>query len=441
MSVQQVAFIKNWNYYLPLESGYKKYTAHYLETKFGVPANTKIVIITLKKQTNQIIKNIRYIGETFKMENGSAYLQTSGTSVRQLIEKVASTLTNLNKDAMYVLFSAADLRVRELSGQPYIIPVPFTLEEAISISNAINHVNGAEVLKVFLNGKEYNPSEAEAVSVDAEVAEKRDADFFYVDPVVNQTLTYAYMHMQRTGYANVLFTGPSGTGKSSVAGKLAKKLEFDFVKFDLSMATEPSDFLGTTVLENGTSKFKTTPFVEAIEKGNVVILLDEINRCYPNVANPLLALMDDSHTLTYMERQYKVAPNTIFIVSANIGSTYTGTFTADEALMNRMNASVQMNHMPADKEVTVLYNRVAGLSTVQATSIVKFLHEARQLEVEVDFSIRAALSIASAVACGFSLRTAAMMVFGRVPMEVSKQIQDILSKQGHKEAKSPKLLF
>lgn len=441
MSVEQVPYVKSGKFFLSLREGFKSYTTNYLETKFGVPANSNIVIITIKKQTNQIIKNIKYMGETLKMDSDNAYLQTTGTNCRQFVERAHSSFPTLKKDAMFVLFSAADLRVRESYGQAYMIPVPFTLEEAVSIAEGINYAMGKETLKVFFNNKEYFKEEAQAFAEASEIPSERIKNFFYIDNTVNQALTFAYMLMKRTGYANVLFTGPSGTGKSSVAGKFAEKLGFDFVKFDLSMATEPSDFLGSTILENGTSKFKTTPFVQAIENGNVVILLDEINRCYPNVANPLLALMDDSHALTYMERQYKVAPNTIFVVSANIGATYTGTFTADEALMNRMHVSVQMNHMPSDREIAVLYNRVDGLTNVQATNIVRFLHEARQLEVDVDFSIRSALSIAQAIATGFSLRSAAMLVFGRVPMDVNKQIQDILSKQGHKETKNPELLF
>ena len=68
--------------------------------------------------------------------------------------------------------------------------------------------------------------------------------------------------------------------------------------------------------------FDETKFVKAITSGNSVILLDELNRAYPNVLNTLLPVLDDTRTLTVGTETYEVADNVIFIATANIGQQY-----------------------------------------------------------------------------------------------------------------------
>lgn len=269
-----------------------------------------------------------------------------------------------------------------------------------------------------------------------------EEDFFYVEENVNNVLTYANVFAEKFGYVNVLITGASGFGKTTIAKKFAEKTGRKFVKVDLSLVAEPSDFLGTLQIVEGSTNFVETPFTEAIKEGGYVILLDEINRAYPNITNPLLGLLDDTHSVTYNGNIYTVAPNTVFIVTSNVGSQYTGTFKSDAALLNRMHFTCTVGSITPVNELSI-YTKRTGIDVKSAQSIVSFLSECRTTleESGLDLSPRTGLALARTMSFGASLRFAVDVVLP-LSLEERKEILDILSKKGHVESKnSLNLLF
>jgi len=312
-------------------------------------------------------------------------------------------------------------------------------ELALAFVNGFNKNAGNSAKVVYLSSPNQIPSKHEKPVTEKTVIED---DFFFVEDSVNNVLTFANAFAGKFGYVNVLITGASGFGKTTIAKKFAEKTGRKFVKVDLSLVAEPSDFLGTLKIVEGSTVFVETPFTEAIKEGGFVILLDEINRAYPNITNPLLGLLDDTHSVTYNGSVYNVAPNTIFIVTSNVGSQYTGTFKSDAALLNRMHFTCSVGSITPVNELNI-YTKRTGIDIKSAQSIVSFLGECRSTldESGLDFSPRTGLALARTMSFGASLRFAVDMILP-LSLEDRKEVLDILSKKGHVELKnSLNLLF
>jgi ATP-dependent Clp protease ATP-binding subunit ClpA len=106
-----------------------------------------------------------------------------------------------------------------------------------------------------------------------------------------------------------LFTGPTGTGKTYTAKKLAESLGVHFARFDMSEYMEKhtvSKFIGQLI-----QTIDTNP--------NCVLLLDEVEKAHPDVLTVLLQVMDDGR-LTSAKGKTVDFSNVVIIMSANLGA-------------------------------------------------------------------------------------------------------------------------
>jgi ATP-dependent Clp protease ATP-binding subunit ClpA len=121
---------------------------------------------------------------------------------------------------------------------------------------------------------------------------------------------------------NYLFTGPTGVGKTEVANQLAKALNMELLRFDMSEYMEkhsvsaligaPPGYVGHD--EGGllTDAVSKTPFA--------VVLLDEIEKAHPDVYNILLQVMDYGKLTDQNGRSIDFR-NTILIMTSNAGAS------------------------------------------------------------------------------------------------------------------------
>jgi ATP-dependent Clp protease ATP-binding subunit ClpA len=120
---------------------------------------------------------------------------------------------------------------------------------------------------------------------------------------------------------NYLFTGPTGVGKTEVANQLAKALNMELLRFDMSEYMEkhsvsaligaPPGYVGHE--EGGllTDAVSKTPFA--------VVLLDEIEKAHPDIYNILLQVMDYGKLTDQNGRSIDFR-NTILIMTSNAGA-------------------------------------------------------------------------------------------------------------------------
>lgn len=118
-----------------------------------------------------------------------------------------------------------------------------------------------------------------------------------------------------------VFVGPTGTGKTELAKQLAKAMNIDFVRFDMSEYKE----------EHSISKFIGAPagyvgyedgglLVEAIRKSpHCVLLLDEIEKAHPSIFDAFLQVLSNA-TLTDNKGRVADFKNVIIIMTSNVGA-------------------------------------------------------------------------------------------------------------------------
>lgn len=123
-----------------------------------------------------------------------------------------------------------------------------------------------------------------------------------------------------------LFLGPTGVGKTELAKALAANLfdsEDHFIRIDMSEYMEkhsvsrligaPPGYIGYEEGGQLTEMVRRNPYS--------VVLLDEIEKAHPDVANILLQLLDDGR-ITDSQGRVVNFTNTVVILTSNIGSQY-----------------------------------------------------------------------------------------------------------------------
>ena len=124
---------------------------------------------------------------------------------------------------------------------------------------------------------------------------------------------------------NFLFTGPTGSGKTYTAKKLAELLGVKLVRFDMSEYMEKhsvSKLIGAPpgYVGHGEGKMGEGQLIAEVDANpNCVLLLDEIEKAAPEVFTVLLQVMDDGR-LTSSKGKTVDFSNITLIMSANAGS-------------------------------------------------------------------------------------------------------------------------
>ena len=121
---------------------------------------------------------------------------------------------------------------------------------------------------------------------------------------------------------SMMFTGPSGVGKTKLAKLFSKKISNNVIKLDMSEYSEahsiskligsPAGYVGYNDNKNIFDKVKQNPFT--------ILILDEIEKAHPTIINLFYQILDDG-SIKDAKGDTIYFDNAIIIMTSNIGFT------------------------------------------------------------------------------------------------------------------------
>ena len=193
-----------------------------------------------------------------------------------------------------------------------------------------------------------------------------------------------------------LFLGPTGVGKTELAKSLAANLfdsEEHFIRIDMSEYMEkhsvsrlvgaPPGYIGYEEGGQLTEAVRRNPYS--------VVLLDEIEKAHPDVANILLQLMDDGR-ITDSQGRIVNFTNTVVILTSNIGSQYLSNTTGEvsktdeELVMTALRAHFKPELLNRMDDIIMFHSLTTHHFEMIAKKYVKQLQN-RLLEQEVTLKV------------------------------------------------------
>lgn len=275
----------------------------------------------------------------------------------------------------------------------------------------------AEWEKPLQVAKETNTEREKVKMADTHV--RKATEGYYISQEARLTFTTAKaMSDSRPARAvKIMMVGPSGYGKTTLPKVFAQVGGYAFMRMNCATVRDPEEWFGYREAKDGSTVFVRSQFAKALEKGHLVVVLDEFNRLEPWLHNTLFPLLDDDGATLVHDEKFTIGPNVIVVGTMNIGYKYTGVFELDEALLNRFEFLLEVGPMPHMEEVKVLRKRTA-IDEERANVIVKTSNTLRQNDIVC--STRTSLLIANMVMAGMSIREGfESAVIRRIPSDSS----------------------
>jgi hypothetical protein len=229
---------------------------------------------------------------------------------------------------------------------------------------------------------------------------------------------------------NILATGESGYGKTTLFEIMAKRLGMDFLRINCATVIDTESWFGYQEARDGDTVFLPTDFSNAVIEGNCLIVLDEANRIEPWIANSLFPILDYARETTVHGEHIVVGPNVIFGLTMNIGSQFSGTYTYDQAMKNRIDAFIEINEPPFAIEKEIIKKRYPDVDDLDIQKILLVLKALRsdKLAISANVSTRTALKIARLISYKMNVKDAMFFSLVNSAEEIDKkEIIDIIN--------------
>jgi nitric oxide reductase NorQ protein len=222
---------------------------------------------------------------------------------------------------------------------------------------------------------------------------------YYINDSIKKLLEIVAKRTDDGQIMNVMLFGAHGCGKSELAQQFAARTKRPFFETNAAFFREPRDFFGSKGARNGSTFWKKSEVIRALETPNCVVLLDEINRVTnPTVLNSLFSLCDHRRSANFDELgTVRVAEGVTIWSAQNRGAMYTGTGIVDRALLDRYSISIEVSYLDAEHEAEVLVKRT-GINKNLAVQLVKMAGLIRQKATGIGSTLRESISTRTLIA-------------------------------------------
>ncbi|MEI6063821.1 MAG: MoxR family ATPase [Pseudanabaena sp. ELA748] len=185
---------------------------------------------------------------------------------------------------------------------------------------------------------------------------------------------------------HVILEGVPGTGKTLTVKVLAKLLQAEFRRIQLTPDILPSDILGTNIFDLNTRTF-------VLKKGPIftqILLTDEINRTPPKTQAALLEAMEERQVT--LDGESLPLSELFWTIATQNSLEFEGTYPLPEAQLDRFLFKLIVNYPDAAAEKQMLFNSHQGgrnsrnlddlQSIVTVEQCLQAQHEVRAINVQ-----------------------------------------------------------
>lgn len=172
--------------------------------------------------------------------------------------------------------------------------------------------------------------------------------------IVGQSTLVQQMLVALLSGGHVIIEGVPGTGKTLLVKVLAKLMQAEFRRVQLTPDILPSDILGTNVFDLNTRSF-------TLKKGPVfteVLLADEINRTPPKTQAALLEAMEEQQVT--LDGETMLLSELFWVIATQNSLEFEGTYPLPEAQLDRFLFKLIVDYPDAAAEKQMLLNAQAG---------------------------------------------------------------------------------
>jgi MoxR-like ATPase len=168
--------------------------------------------------------------------------------------------------------------------------------------------------------------------------------------IVGQSALVQQLLISLLAGGHIIIEGVPGTGKTLLVKVIAKLIQAEFRRVQLTPDILPSDILGTTIYDMNTSDFK-------LKKGPIftqVLLADEINRTPPKTQAALLEAMQEQQVT--LDGETIPLSELFWVIATQNSLEFEGTYPLPEAQLDRFLFKLLVDYPDAASEKQMLLN-------------------------------------------------------------------------------------
>ncbi|MEB3162820.1 MAG: MoxR family ATPase [Prochlorothrix sp.] len=203
--------------------------------------------------------------------------------------------------------------------------------------------------------------------------------------LVGQSILVQQLLVALLSGGHVILEGVPGTGKTLLVKLLARLVQADFRRIQLTPDVLPSDILGTNIFDLNTKEF-------SLKQGPVftqILLADEVNRTPPKTQSALLEAMQEQQVT--LDGTSWPLPDLFWVVATQNPLEFEGTYPLPEAQLDRFLFKLEVNYPDKAAEKQMLLNNQSGfraqrsdLERLKPVATVQHILAARRQVQEVE---------------------------------------------------------
>ncbi|HEY9652685.1 MAG TPA: MoxR family ATPase [Coleofasciculaceae cyanobacterium] len=175
--------------------------------------------------------------------------------------------------------------------------------------------------------------------------------------VVGQSTLVEQLLVALLSGGHLIIEGVPGTGKTLLVKVVARLIQADFRRIQLTPDILPSDILGTNIFDLNSRTF-------TLKKGPVfteILLADEINRTPPKTQAALLEAMEEQQVT--VDGETLSLPELFWVIATQNPLEFEGTYPLPEAQLDRFLFKLVVDYPDTAAEKQMLLNAQAGFRT------------------------------------------------------------------------------